>query len=55
MYIFVTDPSNNRVQIFDHDGNYVSQFGSSGSQNGNFSAPAKITTIGTNIYVADTF
>ena len=56
--IFVTDTGNNRVQIFDLDGNYVSQFGSvdlDGSKdNGEFDTPRGIAVNDENIFVVDT-
>ncbi len=56
--IFVTDTGNNRVQIFDSDGNYVSQFGSvdlDGSKdNGEFDTPRGIAVNDENIFVVDT-
>ena len=56
--IFVTDTGNNRVQIFDFDGNYVSQFGSvdlDGSKdNGEFDTPRGIAVNDENIFVVDT-
>ncbi len=36
-FIYVTDLLNNRVQKFDFNGNYVGQFGSKGTGNGQFS------------------
>jgi len=40
----VADYSNNRVQKFDVNGNYLLQFGSSGSGNGQLNYPIGITT-----------
>jgi DNA-binding beta-propeller fold protein YncE len=37
--IYVSDVGNNRIQKFDSHGNYLSQFGSYGSGNGQFFAP----------------
>ena len=51
--IFIVDTLNHRVQVYDHTGNYVSQFGSQGDANGQFAAPVGITTNGTHIFVAD--
>ena len=44
--IFVADSNNNRVQIFDKDGNYISQFG--------IGAPHAIALDDDHIYVTDT-
>jgi len=52
--IFVTDTGNHRVQVFNKDGNYISQFGSKGDGKGEFQYPLAITIdIHDNIYVAD--
>src|SRR5262249_24392960 len=40
--MYVTDSSNRRVQQFDLNGNFISQFGSSGSGNGQFSFPSSV-------------
>lgn len=37
--IYVVDSGNNRVQRFDAEGNYLSEFGSFGTENGQFNAP----------------
>ncbi len=52
--VYVVDSGNNRIQKFDSNGTYLSQFGSSGSGNGQFTSPQGIAvdTAG-NIYVAD--
>ena len=52
--IAVTDSSNQRVQIFDSDGNCLTSFGQTGNKTGEFSFPRGITfhTNG-NIFVAD--
>uniref|UniRef100_A0A1I7U5Z5 BBC domain-containing protein n=1 Tax=Caenorhabditis tropicalis TaxID=1561998 RepID=A0A1I7U5Z5_9PELO len=52
--VIVADRSNNRVQIFDKDGNFLSKFGTSGNRPGQFDRPAGITvnTLN-NIVVAD--
>ena len=54
-HVFVADTFNNRIQIFDSDGNYVDKFGSTGSGNGQFSSPTGIATNNTHLYVADRF
>jgi len=52
--IFVADSGNNRIQVFDTNGNYLSQFGGSGTGNGTFNSPFGVyaDSLG-NIYVAD--
>ncbi len=54
-YIYVADTGNNRVQVFDPDGNFVFTFGERGRKNGQFKEPSGIVVAkdGT-IYVADT-
>ncbi|CAI2309546.1 unnamed protein product [Caenorhabditis sp. 36 PRJEB53466] len=52
--VLVADRSNNRIQIFDKDGNFLAKFGSSGNRPGLFDRPAGITTnTQNNIIVAD--
>jgi beta-lactam-binding protein with PASTA domain len=54
--ILVTDPGNARVEIFNSAGVFQSQFGSSGSGKGQFSAPSGIAIdpVSHNIIVTDT-
>lgn len=52
--VWVADSGNNRVQKFDLNGNYVAQFGSSGTGNGKFSTMQGISSDSSGyIYVAD--
>ena len=52
--IYVTDYSNNRVQKFDGNGNFVLAFGSAGSGNGQFQNPRGITVDKSgNVWVVD--
>jgi beta-lactam-binding protein with PASTA domain len=53
--IFVTDTGNNRVQVFNSSGVYLSQFGTFGTGNGQFSAASGIAIdpVSHNILVAD--
>jgi sugar lactone lactonase YvrE len=51
--VFVTDSGNNRVEEFSATGQYITQFGSSGSGTGEFSRPAEITIAGGQAYVVD--
>ena len=52
--IFIVDRGNNRVQVSDHNGNYISTIGSQGSGNGEFNRPQGIATNDTHLFVADT-
>ena len=52
-HLVVADEQNHRVQVFDINGNYVSQFGSQGSGNGQFGGPSGIAILFTHIFVAD--
>jgi sugar lactone lactonase YvrE len=52
--VYVTDTLNNRVEIFDADGNFISQFGNAGDGPGFFSRPKGIAVDGDgHIWVAD--
>ncbi len=54
-YIYVADTNQHRVQVFTPLGAYLTKWGSSGSENGNFSGPygIAVNTSGY-VYVADT-
>ena len=53
-YVYVTDPTFHRIQIFDGDGVYQSQFGGSGTGDGKFNGPTGIETNSTgHVYVSD--
>jgi DNA-binding beta-propeller fold protein YncE len=53
--ILVADRGNNRIEVFDSEGNFQFKFGSAGSGNGQFSAPSGLAIDGNeNILVADT-
>jgi DNA-binding beta-propeller fold protein YncE len=53
-YAFVVDEVNNRIQVFDPAGTYVTQWGSAGTGNGQFANPFSIAIdSGGNLYVAD--
>ncbi|EDV25603.1 uncharacterized protein TRIADDRAFT_23736 [Trichoplax adhaerens] len=53
--IFITDTGNDRVQIFQPDGQLVHSFGSSGSNPGQFESPSCLTLdIDGNVIVSDT-
>ena len=52
--VFVTDTLNDRVEIFDADGNFISTFGKAGDGPGNFARPKGIAIDGDgHIWVAD--
>ena len=53
--MYVTDAGNDRVERFDAAGNYVSQFGASGSGNGQFSVPfgVAVDPASGDVYVTD--
>jgi len=53
--IVALDPGNDRVQTFDFDGNFLSQFGSTGSGDGQFDHPSGVVIDDKNaaIYVTD--
>ncbi len=52
--VYVTDTLNNRVEIFDADGKYISQFGKAGDGPGYFTRPKGIAVDGDgHIWVAD--
>ena len=53
-HVFVVDTGNHRIQRFDADGTYQTQWGSFGSGNGPFKLPAGVAVSGTGqVYVAD--
>jgi len=53
-YVYVTDTLNNRVEIFDGDGSFISTFGKNGDGPGYFSRPKGIAVDGDgHIWVAD--
>ena len=54
--IYVTDTGNNRVQIFNQDGNYVGEFGGSGEEQGFLNEPVGITiSEAGEIFIADSW
>src|SRR5207247_3767372 len=56
--VYVLDTDNNRVQVFDADGNFITQWGSLGSSPGQFNAPQGISVRESSgnvyVYVVDT-
>jgi DNA-binding beta-propeller fold protein YncE len=52
-FVYVCDQGNNRINIYDWLGNFISSFGSFGTGNGQFNAPYDVTTDGTNVFVTD--
>jgi len=53
--VYVADYNNSRIQKFNSSGTYLTQWGSSGSGNGQFNGPVGLAVYGNNIYVADTY
>ena len=52
--VYVVDYYNHRVQLFSADGQFISKFGSEGSQHGQLYHPTSISIDSTNtVYVAD--
>jgi hypothetical protein len=52
--VYVADTLNHRIQKFDSDGGYLTQWGSKGSGNGQFSMPMNVAVDSSgNVYVAD--
>ncbi len=55
-HLLVTDTGNKRVQVFDRNGDFLTQFGSAGSGDGQFNEPVGLAVDSQgNIYVADTW
>ncbi len=53
-HLLVSDTGNKRIQVFDREGNYVAQFGQTGTGNGEFNEPVGLAVDATgNVYVAD--
>jgi len=51
--VFVADARNNRIQVFDFEGNFIRQFGSEGEGIGQLLRPMGIDVQGKNLYVAE--
>ena len=52
--VYVADNGNNRIQVFDSDGNFITKWGSEGSGDGQFNYPEGIAVDSSdNVYVAD--
>jgi len=51
--LYVTDPGNKSVHVFDINGKYLFKFGSAGKGKGQFLAPVGIAVSKTKVYVAD--
>ena len=53
-HVYVADTGNNRVQVFDREGEYIHSFGKKGSKTGQFKSPEGIAVNSKgNVYVAD--
>jgi len=53
-FLYVCDSGNNRIQVTDYDGNYLFEFGSYGSGDGEFNSPYGVANDGERVYVSDT-
>ena len=55
-YLYVADTTNQRIEKLDTDGNYLDEWGSAGTGDGQVSGPAGIAVnhLSGNVYVADT-
>jgi DNA-binding beta-propeller fold protein YncE len=51
--VYVADSGNNRIQKFDSNGHFITSWGKTGSENGNFSVPYGIAVDSGYVYVAD--
>lgn len=53
IYIYVVDSWNNRIQIFDHSGNFIKKWGIYGTDDGEFKIPSSIAIIDEEIHISD--
>lgn len=53
--VYVVDSGNNRVQVFDQDGQFLRAWGTAGSEAGQFNEPWGIAADENHVYVADTW
>lgn len=54
--VYFSDTGNKRIVVFDEDGNFVAQFGSAGTDFGQFNEPVGIALDSSNnLYIADTW
>jgi DNA-binding beta-propeller fold protein YncE len=54
--VFVTDTGNKRVVVYDPDGNFITQFGTAGLEQGQFDEPVGLAIDNQgNIYITDTW
>ncbi|MCB8944775.1 MAG: TIGR03663 family protein [Ardenticatenaceae bacterium] len=53
--IYVADSGNHRIQVFDASGNFLTSWGSFGSEAGQFNEPWGIVADETAVYIADTW
>ncbi len=52
-YLYVADSQSHRIQIFDHNGEWIETIGKKGSQPGRFNMPADLAIYGKWLYVTD--
>ncbi len=53
--VYVVDRDNNRIQVFDLDGNFIAKWGSFGSGDGEFAEPYGIAVTLSEVYVVDSY
>jgi DNA-binding beta-propeller fold protein YncE len=53
--IYVADSGNHRIQVFDSDGTFIRQWGSTGTGSGQFNEPWGLAVDEENVFVADTW
>jgi DNA-binding beta-propeller fold protein YncE len=55
--VFVADTANDRIQVFDSSGTFITKWGSSGTGDGEFNSPQGVAVDPStgNVFVADTF
>lgn len=53
LFLYVSDYRNNRICVYDYNGDFITSFGTWGDGTTNFSYPDGIAKIGSNIYVSE--
>ena len=54
-YVYVLDPTDAHVSVFDTDGRFIRRWGSSGGREGQFDVPRDIAVVNDIVFVADEF